>query len=205
MEGVTNEEEEHIARALSIAMGGSCHVIDYSGSGYQMKQHAVRGTVSLSIAIGRALRMARAKNEDPIAALTACLEASSYYRYGGVLFDGKVVDLERNTQAGFAVGRAILEAFGSYQRFEVEFQNENLVARKNGVVMGTVPDILTFMDRETAIPVTTEGLRYGQRLMLYGVSVPPILRTPQALEVFGPAVFGIEDKYQPIESINGWC
>lgn len=205
METATNKDEEHIARVLSIAMGGSCHVIDYSGSGYQMKQHAVRGTVSLSIAIGRALRTARSGGADPFTALTACLKASSYYSHGGVLFDGKIVDLERDTKGGFAVGRATLEAFGSSDRIEVEFQNENLVARKDGAVVATVPDILTFMDRETAVPVTTEGLRYGQRLKLYGVSVPPILRTPQALDVFGPAVFGIEERYQPIEAINGWC
>jgi len=205
MDAVSNEEEEQIARTLSIAMGGSCHVIDYSGSGYQMKQHAVRGTVSLSITIGRTLRTAHYHGEDPFAALTTCLRASGFHRYGGVLFDGKLIDIERDTRGGFAVGRATLEAFGSDERIEVEFQNENLVARRDGAVVATVPDILTFMDRETAVPVTTEELRYGQRLKLYGVSVPPILRTPQALAVFGPKVFGIKNKYQPIEMINGWC
>ena len=204
LEAATNAEEERITRVLSIAMGGSCHVIDYSGSGYQMKQHAVRGTISLAIAIGRAVRLARADGRDPFAALIACLRASSYYSHGGVLFDGKLVDLDRNTEGGFAVGRAILEGFGSPDRIEVEFQNENLVARRDGKVVATVPDILTFFDRETAEPITTERLRYGQRLKLIGVSVPPLLRTAQALAVFGPQAFGFEEQYQPIEEINGW-
>jgi DUF917 family protein len=204
LEAASNAEEERITRVLSIAMGGSCHVIDYAGSGYQMKQHAVRGTVSLAIAVGRAVRLARSAGRDPFEALTACLRASNYYRFGGVLFDGKIVDLERNTAGGFAVGRAILESFGLAERIEVEFQNENLVARKNGQIVASVPDILTFVDRETAEPVTTERLRYGQRLKLLGISVPPILRTAQALAVFGPAVFGIAEQYRPIEDINGW-
>jgi len=204
METVTNAEEEELARVLAIAMGGSCHVIDYSGTGYQMKQHAVRGTVSLAIRIGRAIREARRDGIDPFQALTDCLAESSYYSHGGVLFDGKIVDLERDTKDGFAVGRAIIEAFGSGDRVVVEFQNENLVARKDGQVLGLVPDILTFLDRETALPVTTEGLRYGQRLKLYGVSVPPILRTPEALDVLGPQAFGFKEQYQPIERINGW-
>ena len=138
-----------------------------------MKQHAVRGTISLAIAIGRAVRLARAAGSDPFAALLACLRSSSYYSHGGVLFDGKIVDLDRSTEGGFAVGRAVLEGFGSTDRIVVEFQNENLVARRNGKAVAMVPDILTFFDRETAEPVTTERLRYGQRLKLIGVSVPP--------------------------------
>ncbi len=204
LEAVTNAEEERITRVLSIAMGGSCHVIDYSGSGYQMKQHAVRGTISLAIAVGRAVRLARSAGRDPFAALIACLRSSSYYSHGGVLFDGKIVDLDRNTEGGFAVGRAVLEGFGSTERMVVEFQNENLVARRNGTTVATVPDILTFFDRETAEPITTERLRYGQRLKLVGLSVPPLLRTAQALAVFGPQAFGFTEQYLPIEEINGW-
>lgn len=204
MDTATNSEEERLARVLSIAMGGSCHVIDYPGTGYQMKQHAVRGTVSLSIRIGQAIREARAAGSDPFRALSACLAESSYYRHGDVLFDGKLVDLERDTRDGFAVGTAVLESFGGGDRLEVDFQNENLRARLNGDVIALVPDILTFMDRETAAPITTEALRYGQRLKLFGVSVPPILRTPEALAVLGPEAFGYEEAYQPIEKINGW-
>lgn len=203
-EVATNADEECIVRALSIAMGGTCHVIDYSGTGYQMKQYAVRGTVSLSIAIGRALRLACDAGRDPFSALIQCLSASSYYRYSGLLFGGKVVDLDRNTEGGFAVGRVVLEKFGSSDRLVVEFQNENLVARCDGQVIGAVPDILTFLDRDTAEPVTTERLRYGQRLNLIGVSVPPILRSDRALAVFGPRAFGIAEQYRPIEEINGW-
>ncbi|HEY8352211.1 MAG TPA: DUF917 domain-containing protein, partial [Sphingomonadales bacterium] len=97
-----------------------------------------------------------------------------------------------------------LEGFGASGRMTVEFQNENLVARRDGEIVGLVPDILTFLDSETAEPVTTERLRYGQRLKLVGVGVPPLLRSAEALAVFGPQAFGIAHQYRPIEEINGW-
>src|SRR3546814_5983598 len=65
------------------------------------------------------------------------------------LFDGKIVDLERETRGGFAVGRAVIDAFGGPGRMEVEFQNENLVAREDGRIRALVPDLITIMDRRS--------------------------------------------------------
>ena len=48
---------------------------------------------------------------------------------------------------------------------------------------------------------TTEALRYGQRVRVVGVSVPPVMRTPEALDVFGPKYFGVNDIYTPIEEL----
>lgn len=46
----------------------------------------------------------------------------------------------------------------------------------------------------------TEDVRYsyGMRVTLLVLPAPPLLRTPQALAVVGPAAFGYEDvEYQP--------
>ena len=43
------------------------------------------------------------------------------------------------------------------------------------------------LDAETAEPITTEGLRYGQRVRVVAISTPAVMRTPEALAVFGPA------------------
>ena len=69
------------------------------------------------------------------------------------------------------------------------------------LVLAMVPDLICVLDRETAEPITTEGLKYGQRVRVVGVSVPPAMRTPQALAVFGPAYFGIAEAYTPIERL----
>ena len=54
------------------------------------------------------------------------------------------------------------------------------------------------LEGDTAEPITTEDLRYGQRVKVMAVQVPDIMRTPEALAVWGPRHFGIEMDYQPM-------
>jgi DUF917 family protein len=125
------------------------------------------------------------------------------YKYGTLIFEGKLVDVWRETTQGFARGRAVVAGTGpSGEHLEILFQNENLVARSNGQLKAIVPDLICVLDSETAEPITTEALRYGQRVKVMAVSVPPIMRTPEALSVFGPQAFGLEEPFQPIESLS---
>ena len=84
----------------------------------------------------------------------------------------------------------------------IEIQNENLTARVDGMLKAIVPDLICIMDSETAEPITTETLRYGQRVTVMGVAVPPIMRTPEALAIFGPVGFGFKEPFTPIESMG---
>ena len=81
---------------------------------------------------------------------------------------------------------------------EIDFQNENLVARHDGKNVVVVPDLICILDIDTAEPITTEALRYGQRVSVIGVGAPAIMRAPDALKVFGPAAFGFDDPFEPI-------
>ena len=85
---------------------------------------------------------------------------------------------------------------------EIIFQNENLIAKVDGVTKAIVPDLVCVVDRESGEPVTTETLRYGQRVKVLGVSCAPIMRTPKALDVFGPRNFGFDEDFVPIEDIS---
>jgi len=199
-----NHEHERLARALAMALGGIAHMVEYPLRGEQAKAHAIPGTISAAIALGAAIREARAAGEDPFEALFAALRATGLYPHAGTLFDGKITDLERETQGGFSVGRIVIEAFDGQSRVEVDFQNENLVARRDGTIIAFVPDILTVMDRETADSITTERLKYGQRVKLIGAAAPAVLRTGRALGFVGPRAFGYPDAYRPIEQLNGW-
>jgi hypothetical protein len=205
MEAVDAAAGERLGRQIAISMGGACHVFDYSCSGYDIKQYAVRGTVTLAINIGRAIREARKRQRDPFEAFFSYLRSTGYYKHGGVLFDGRIIDVKRDTSGGFAVGSLKIEAFGGGGEIvDVEFQNENLKARIGDRLLATVPDIITVLDRETADTITTEKLRYGQRVKLVGTSVPPILRSPEALAILGPQAFGYTEAYRPIEDLNDW-
>jgi DUF917 family protein len=192
---------EDIGRAVAMRMGLAVMFSGYVMTGAQVKQAAVPGTISLALGIGRAIREGRHAG-DPVDAILRFLRTTEYFKHCGVLFDGKVVDLLRETTRGFSVGKCVLEALdGSGKTMEVTFQNEHLVARSDGRVLTIVPDLICMVDRETAEPITTEALRYGQRLKVIGVSAAPQMRTPAALAVFGPQAFGLKDKFTPIEEL----
>lgn len=203
IEGCDNLAHERIARAVSVAMGGIAHMAEYPLSGRAAKAHAIAGSVSAALAAGAAVRIARQSGGDPFAALYAALRASGLYPFAGELFDGKIVDLERETRGGFSLGRVRLEGFGG-GAMELEFQNENLVARRDGATVALVPDLVTVMDRETADSITTERLKYGQRVKVVGAAAPALLRDARALACVGPEAFGLGERYRPIEMLNGW-
>ena len=79
------------------------------------------------------------------------------------------------------------------------FQNENLVAFVDGAVRCLVPDLICVLEADTAEPITTETLRYGQRVTVVGISTPDLMRTPEALATFGPAAFGLDHAFVPVE------
>jgi DUF917 family protein len=199
-----NLMEERLARAVSVVMGANCHLIEYSATARQMKASALRGTISDALAIGRSIRVAREGGRDPFDALFEALKVSHQFSRAGVLFDGKIVDLNRETRNGFAVGRAVIDAFGGGHRLEVEFKNENLVARLDGEVRAWVPDLISILDRETAETIVTECLKYGQRVKVVGASAPAALCSAQALACLGPDAFGLPGPYRSIAELNGW-
>jgi DUF917 family protein len=118
-----------------------------------------------------------------------------------VLFRGKVSDVERRTEEGFARGRAAAVSFDGAHKLEILFQNENLLATVDGSVRCVVPDLICVLEASTAEPITTETLRYGQRVTVVGISTPPLMRTPEALDTFGPGAFGLPHPFVPVEEI----
>jgi DUF917 family protein len=76
------------------------------------------------------------------------------------------------------------------------------VAREGDRVLTIVPDLIAILDAATAEPITTEALKYGQRVAVLGISAAPIMRTPEALAVFGPQAFGLADPFVPLEQIK---
>ena len=201
IEAHSSEMAEWIARGVTIRMGGQTSIAMYGMDGRTAKRVSIPGTMSLILSIGRAVRLARERHEDPFTALIDALK-DTHYGFGAVLFSGKIVDVRRETRSGFALGHLTIEGIGSHSgRMTINFQNENLIARVDGRVRAVVPDLICVLDSETAEPVTTERLRYGQRVTVMGVSVPDVMRTPEALAVFGPAAFGLDVPFTPIETL----
>lgn len=195
---------ERLSRSLVVAMGGSCNICVYPMHGRDAKRSMVRKTISLALGLGRAVREARRSSGDPLGALLAFLRTTPYYQHCRLLFEGKTVDLLRETKSGWALGRVVIDGTGLYagRQLEVQFQNEHLIAREGDLVRAIVPDLIAVLDAATAEPITTEALKYGQRVSLLGVSAAPIMRSEAALAVFGPHAFGLPYPFTPIEKLN---
>lgn len=198
--GNDDRQMEWLARAITIRLGGVGHIAEYAMTGADVRRTAVPRTISMALALGRSIRLAREQHRSPFEAIAETL-APTLYSHMRELFVGKVTDVERRTTEGFAKGRAVISPLdpADAETFEISFQNENLIARHGGEVVAIVPDLICVVDHETAEPITTEGLRYGQRVRVLGISTPDMMRTPAALATFGPTAFGLREPFTPVE------
>ena len=184
---------ERLARAVTIQMGCiACYALTPM-SADQVRNTAVLHTLSLARDVGEAVRRAHRKREEPIPSI---LETCP----GVVLFVGKVTDLDRRTTAGFARGTVTIDGLEKYtgERMVIEFQNENLIAYRDGETVCTVPDLISVVETERGDPITTELLRYGFRVTVLGFPAPKLWTTPEGLAVTGPRAFGYDMNFAPL-------
>lgn len=193
---------EHVSRGIAVRMGGVAHIADYAMTGEEMKRVSIPNTISLCIKLGRAIREAKNNKQNPLEAVQGVTK-NSIYGEALLLFEGKVVDVERRSTDGFVRGKTIIEGLEQYvgKKLLVEFQNENLIAKINDEPIATVPDLITFLDLETGEPITTEGLKYGFRVSCIAIPTPEIMRSEKAIEVWGPRCFGYDLDYIPVERL----
>ncbi|MEM1944796.1 MAG: DUF917 domain-containing protein [Nitrososphaerota archaeon] len=197
---VDNYQLEWLARGVTIRMGGASHLAEYPMTGKDVKTTGIHYSVSLGIRIGDAVRGRGAGGKTPIERLMGVTEGTTYGKCIP-LFKGKILDVERRTTAGFAIGSVTIVGLDEYQgkTMKISFQNENLVANCDGEVVASVPDIISILDSDRGLPITSENLRYGFRVQVIGIPTPEIMRTPAALMVWGPRYFGYDFDFIPLE------
>ena len=178
---------ERISRQIVTEMGSTASTCKAPRTGREVREHGILGSVTRAIGIGRLLGEARRSHADPVGSL---LEAE-----GGLeLFRGKVVDVRRRTMEGFLRGDTSIDGLDGYrgERFDLAFQNEFSVGRRNGDVVITVPDLICVLDSLSGEAIGTETLRYGQRVTVIAMPSPPVFLSPKGLQHAGPAAFGFE-------------
>lgn len=185
---------ERFARDAAVAMGATAGLASAPMSAAFVRRTIVPGTVSEALRIGHAVldaRKARRNVIDDVLKVTG----------GGLYFTGKVTDIRRELKGGFARGHAILAGVDDYAGSEarIAIQNENLVLWVDGEPKVMVPDLIVNLELDTGEPITTEVLRYGQRVAVLGLPVHPLMKTEKALEVVGPKAFGYPELvFRPI-------
>lgn len=192
---VTNKWTEDLARAVTMACGGSVSVSLYAMEGAFMKKYGVHGIVTRSQMLGSAIR--RVKEASDTTPEEKFLEITEGFR----LFKGKISDVLREVRGAFNFGRVVLDGIGEDKgrSASVSFQNENLVAEVDGEILATVPDLICLVDTETFTPVPTDALKYGKRVLVVGLKCFPLWRTPEGLSLVGPRYFGVDTDYIPLE------
>jgi DUF917 family protein len=189
LDTVTNRWAERIARAVCTEAGCSVFTVDTVLRGSQLVDGLVPGTLSIAQRLGHTVREA----ENAVESVCELLD-------GRLLITGKVIDVERRTSGGFVRGEARIEGIGTDRGsvLRLSFQNEHLLAERDGQVLTSTPDLICVLDNETGEPVTTEGMRYGNRVAVLGVPCDKRWTTPEGLRLTGPRAFGYDHDYVSI-------
>ncbi|MDD9999582.1 MAG: DUF917 domain-containing protein [Rhodospirillaceae bacterium] len=196
-----DKKGEAIARAVCMGMGLFSILSAYPMTGRDAKRVAIPDTVTLALELGRAIENARS-GASPIDSLVEGIRSSAGNIDVVRLFDGKVVDVWRSTERGFAIGWVDLAPLdGASLRAHIEFRNEYLALTLDGVPRALTPDLICIVDSETAEPIPTPDVRYGQRVTALGLSCHPMFRTEHALKVVGPEAFGMKHTYRPLTEL----
>jgi uncharacterized protein len=186
---VDNLWTERLSRSITIDFGCTALIALYPMTGAQARKSLIPATLTLAADLGRLVR-----EGGGIDAVLARLR-------GHRLFEGKVADVERRTVGGFARGEARIEGTGADAGsvLRIRFQNEHLIALREGEVVASVPDLIIVLDAETGEPITTEELRYGFRVTVVAAPCDERWRTEEGLRLVGPRYFGYDVDYVPIE------
>ncbi len=190
----TNQLGETLVRGAVMSLTLANAFSSYSMTVADVERHAIAGSLGYCIELGS--RLSAVQRGDP-GAFEQLLEASE----GTLIFNGTIVDVERRTTEGFSKGTVTIESRdGSDRMMTVEIQNEFLVAFEDGEPVVMVPDLVCILDAETATPITTESLGYGQRVNVVAMPCAPEWHQDGMLDVVGPKAFGFDFEYRRLGS-----
>jgi len=184
---------ERASRKICTEMGSIASTCKAPRTGAEIKEWGIHFTTSRAISIGRRVREAQRLHADPIAAVLDEAE-------GKLLFRGKVVDVERRTTEGFLRGRAMMEGLDEDRgsRLELAFQNEWVVAWRDGTPVVMSPDLICVLDSISGNAFGTETVRYGMRASVIALPAPPVFLTPKGLLHVGPKAFGYNIEFHSV-------
>ena len=185
---------ERVGKMLSVAAYGGCHMAAYLLTGREMKEIVVRDTLTKSLELGRTIRQARERGEDPVL-------ASLEFTGGWLLFEGEVVKKEWEDREGYMFGTTYIEGKGEFKghTLKVWFKNENHVSWLDEEPFVTSPDLVTIVDRKNGEGITNTLLEAGQEVAVIGVRGLEAFRSEKGLGGAGPRYFGFDIDYVPIE------
>lgn len=186
---------EAIARYLSVLDGKAAAVVDTPLTIEQAKKAIVKDTLSLCYELGRNVREAREKGENPVEAIVKTLN-------GWKIFEGVVEKYTWRDEGGFLVGETLVKGTGKWggHSFKTWIKNEHIMAWLDGKPIVMPPDLIMFV-LDNGEPITNTDLKEGVKVNIVAAKAPDMWRTPKGLELFGPRHFGFDYDYVPVEEL----
>jgi DUF917 family protein len=188
---------ERLGKMLAVAAFGSTTQAGTPLPASEMKEVLVHGTLTKSLALGRAIREAREKGADPI---DAALEITGGWR----LFEGVVSGKDWEDRDGYMFGTNHVKGTGDYegQTLDVWFKNENHVSWLNGKPWICSPDLVILAHKESGEGITNTQIKEGDEVVAVGIKGLEVFRTEFGLDrAAGPRYFGFDIDYVPIEEL----
>jgi DUF917 family protein len=189
----SNEYAEKIIRTALTQLGSCVGLVSLIKD---CQSYVIKNSISLAWRIGRAVSIAKQKSD--IVHLADHIIDAIKPTTGKKLFEGKIIAVEKKLERGYIFGEVVIED-SEQNQLRLPFQNENLVARLNGKVVASVPDLITVIDADSGEEVGTPDYKYGLVVFVLVISPSNLWTdTKKGLEVGGPEAFGLDIEYKPI-------
>lgn len=155
----------------------------------------VPGTMSECLALGRAIREARERGDDPVGAAADALD-------GWLLFRG-IVSGREWANTGYMEGYHELAGTDEFsgRTLRVWFRNENHVSWLDGEPWVASPDLIEFCDPASGEPLVNTYLELGQEIAVVGRRRRDQFDSAAGLETLGPKHFGFDVEFRGIETL----
>jgi hypothetical protein len=184
---------ERVSRRICTEYGSTAGTCKAPRTGAEIKRWGIPYTTTKAIRIGEAVRAAQRDHADPIQAILSV-------EPGKLLYRGKVADVERRTTEGFLRGRTRFDGIDEWRGvgMEIAFQNEWIVAWRDGRPIAMSPDLICVLDSVSGEAVGTETIRYGQRVTVIALPPPEVFLSPEGLSFVGPRAFGYDIDFRSV-------
>jgi hypothetical protein len=189
---------EDLNRTIANASGGGVGGL-FAIEGKHVKKSVVPGSTTFIIKVGKAIREAREKNDDPVEALLDVIK-------GYKLFEGKIVSYLREERGGYWWGQSRFKGINDFEghSFRIWYKECNQISWKDEKMFVTCPDPIDVVDNRTGeglSNITPEVWGIGKEVSVIGRKSIDAWRSEKGLKIAGPTHFNFWSPYIPIEEI----
>jgi DUF917 family protein len=184
---------ERIGKMISKASYGEVAEAACSMNGKDIKESLVPYTLSQCLEVGRVIRTAREKGENPC-------EAGAKAAKGYFMGKGKIIKKETEDREGYYWGTYNVEGMDGLKgnNYKIWFKNENHVMWQNDKPIATSPDMIILLRWRDGEPLSNTNLCEGEEIGMIIVPAREQFLSDDAIAAFGPRHFGFDFDYKSV-------